>query len=203
MIKNIIFDLAGVLLNLNIERDTKALQSVGLPDYMECLKNPDMLRPLTLYLNGLMEETEFIKSMRPFCRPDVTDGEILWSMDAVLDDIPLARLQRLVELRQHYKVFLLSNLYDSAWRYTIDEFKRQGYTLEDCFDRAFFSQQIHMAKPDPRIFQYVFEQTGILPSETLYFDDTRENIESGHALGLHTCLVPMNQLESCAEYANL
>ena len=102
-----------------------------------------------------------------------------------------------------YKVYLLSNLYDSAWRHTLRVIEEHGYSLDRCFDVAFFSQQIHMAKPDPKIYHYVFEQTGIDPTETLYFDDSRENIESGKALGLHTCLVPMNRIETCEAYQQL
>lgn len=203
MIKNIIFDLAGVLLNLNVERDTQALASVGLPDWLGCLERPELARVLNLYLNGLIGQEEFLPGIRPFCRPDATDDEILYSMDAVLDDIPVTRLERLVELRKHYKVYLLSNLYDTAWRYTKEEFVRRGFTFEQCFDQTFFSQLIHMAKPDPKIFEYVFEQTGIKPEETLYFDDTRANIEGGAKMGLQTCLVPMNQIETTAEWQQL
>lgn len=203
MIKNIIFDLAGVLLNLNVERDTLALQAVGLPDWMGCMAKPDLMRPLNLYLNGLIGQTEFLPMIRPFCRPDATDAEILYSMDAVLDDIPASRLQRLVELRKRYRVFLLSNLYDTAWEYTCREFARQGFTFEQCFDQTFFSQQMHLAKPDPKIYQAVFDATGILPEETIYFDDSRENIEGGKKVGLHAVLVPMNQIETLAEYQQL
>lgn len=203
MIKNIIFDLAGVLLNLNVERDTIALQQVGLPDWMGCQANPELMKTLNLYLNGLVGQTEFLQMIHPFCRPGATDQEILYSMDAVLDDIPVSRLQRLVELRQKYRVFLLSNLYDTAWAYTKREFERQGFTFDQCFDHAFFSQQMHMAKPDPKIYQTVFQATGILPEETIYFDDSRENIESGRRLGLQAVLVPMNQIETLAEFQQL
>lgn len=203
MIKNLIFDLAGVLLNLNVERDTLALKSVGLPDWMGCMANPDLMRPLCLYLNGLIGQSEFLEMIRPFCHPDATDAEILYSMDAVLDDIPISRLQRLVELRKRYRVYLLSNLYDTAWEYTRQEFARQGFTFEQCFDQTFFSQHLHLAKPDPKIYQTVFDATGIVPEETLYFDDTRENVEAGNKLGLHSVLVPMNHIETLAEFQQL
>lgn len=203
MIKNIIFDLAGVLLNLNVERDTIALNAVGLPDWMGCMAKPDLMRPLNLYLNGLIGQEEFLTMIRPFCRPDATDNEILYSMDAVLDDIPVSRLQRLVELRKKYKVYLLSNLYDTAWEYTKREFERQGFTFEQCFDQTFFSQHMHLAKPDPKIYQAVFDATGINPAETIYFDDSRENIEGGTRMGLKSVLVPMNHIEELKEFLDL
>lgn len=203
MIRNIIFDLAGVLLNLNIERDTEALLSVGLPDFDGCIANKGIRIPISLYLNGLSDKETFLKDIRPFCSPEATDAEILASMDAVLDDFPAARLASLVELRKRYQVYLLSNLYDTAWDHTLEQIREEGYTVEQCFDQTFISYMMQLAKPDPRIYQEIFKATGINPEETIYFDDSRENIESGKRLGLQTCLVPMNEIETCKEYQQL
>ena len=81
---NYIFDLAGVIINLDIERDTKALNYIGLPDFEGCLKQPEIAVPTLAYLNGLMPEQEYCETIRPVCRKNVTDEEILWAMDDVL-----------------------------------------------------------------------------------------------------------------------
>ena len=203
MIRNIIFDLAGVLLNLNLERDTEALLSVGLPDFEGCIANREIHGPISRYLYGLSDKAEFLKAIRPFCFPEATDEEILASMDAVLDDIPSSRLAALVELRKHYKVYLLSNLYETAWDLTQQLIRNEGYTVEQCFDEAFISYKMHVAKPNPLIYQKVFEATSIQPEETMYFDDSRDNIEAARKLGIVSCLVPMNEIETCKEYQQL
>lgn len=201
--KNIIFDLAGVILNLNLERDTKALLSVGLPDFAGCVKHPGIVAALLPYLNGLCTKEAFIEAARPFCREDVTDKEILWAMDAVLDDVPLERIEMLLELRKKYRVFLLSNIYVDAWQHTVKQFEKHGYKPEDCFEHLFLSYEMNLAKPDPRIYQQVFAEAGINPDETVYFDDSRENIEAGKALGMHSYLVKMNQLEEAIKECSL
>ena len=203
MIRNIIFDLAGVLLNLNLERDTEALLSVGLPDFEGCITSREIHGPISKYLYGLSDKAEFLKAIRPFCFPEATDEEILASMDAVLDDIPSSRLAALVELRKHYKVYLLSNLYDTAWDLTQELIQKEGYTIEQCFDEAFISYKMRLAKPNPLIYQKVFEATGIKPEETIYFDDSHDNIEAARKLGIISCLVPMNRIETCEEYQQL
>lgn len=195
MIKNIIFDLAGVVLNLDIERDTEALNAVGLPDFVGCLNDPAIATPMVAYLNGLKSREDFCREMRPVCRPGVTDAELLWSMDAVLADIPAARLDHIVELRKTHKVYLLSNIYDSAWQHAVKQVEQAGFTLDECFDHLFLSHEMQLAKPDPRIFQAVIDHTGLLPEETLYFDDTKSNIEMGNSLGFRSVLVPMNRVE--------
>ena len=199
--KNIIFDLAGVVINLNIERDTEALKSVGFPDFAGCIANDAIRVPMMSYLNGLCSKAEFCRIIRPFCRPDATDEEILWSMDAVLDDIPLSRLQTIAELKKTHNVYLLSNIYDTAWQLAVDEMQRHGYRPEDCFDKVFLSYEMQMAKPDERIFAALLEETGANPADTIYFDDTAENIEAGKRLGLTSVLVPMNHLEDVLEDA--
>lgn len=203
MIKNIIFDLVGVVLNMDLERDTMALQAAGLPDFEGCLKRPDIIGPVGDYINGLMEEDVFLERIRPLCKPGVTDDEIHWAMNAVLDDIPESRIKLLLSLRKKYKVYLLSNIYDAAWQHTKAQFAKAGYTPDDCFDKTFLSYEMQLAKPDPRIFQALISDTGIIPEETIFFDDTRSNIESARTLGFHAEVVPMNQLESLPAFQEL
>lgn len=201
--KNIIFDLAGVLLNLDLEEDTRALLYVGLPTFDECLRRPEIAGPACDYLNGIIDEKTFLPLIRPYCKPEATDEEIIWSMNAVLADLPLSRMQRLVELRKHYRVFLLSNLNEKDWFYTQSLIHEAGYQVEDLFERTFISYQMKLAKPDPQIFEEVIKETGIDPAETLYLDDTHSNIEAGMKAGLHSILVPMNKIEKLEEYINL
>ena len=195
MIKNIIFDLAGVVLNLNLERDMKALSDAGLPDFKGCVENPQIAGAMMPYLNGLCSETEFLDNIRPFCKPDANNAEILWAMDAVLDDIPRSRLSKIVELKSRYKVYLLSNIYDKAWQHALRMFEVAGYKTEECFDELFLSYEMSLAKPDPKIYLAVFNATGTKPEETVYFDDSKDNIEMGKKLGMDSRLVKMNCLE--------
>lgn len=197
MIKNIILDLAGVVLNLNLERDTKALNDIGLPDFDECLRRQELRIPLLDYLNGLTSEHDFLNHIRPFCSQSSTNNDILDAMDAVLDDIPKSRLQLIISLRKDYRVFLLSNIYEKAWQYAVERIEEQNHTVEECFEKAFLSYEMMMAKPDPRIFHAVIEATGIIPEETLFLDDTRSNVDVANNLGFNAVLVEMNKLEDC------
>ena len=193
--KNIIFDLAGVLMNLNIKRDTEALNAAGLPDFAGCLANEAIRIPCLAYLNGLMPKAEFFTAIRPVCKTGVTDDEIDWAMNAVLDDIPLSRLQMLVRLRKTHNVYLLSNIYDDAWQHAVREIESKGYTTDECFDHLFLSHEMQLAKPDTRIFQAVIDTVSLKPEETIYYDDSKENIEAARQMGFTSVLVPMNKLE--------
>lgn len=199
MIKNIIFDLAGVVMNLNLERDEKALRAVGLPNFYDFPNYPEICGPTMEYLNGLTSEESFLERIRPCCKVGATDDEIMWAMNAVLDEIPLARIEKIVELKKRYNVYLLSNIYDTAWEHAVNEITSKGYAVEDLFHKTFLSYEMQLAKPDPRIFQSVIDSTGILPEETVYFDDSRENIKAGQVIGLDSRLVKINFLEELLE----
>lgn len=187
-----LFDLGGVLVNYDLQRDTEALQAVGLPLYSQWSQHPELQRVANLYLNGLLPAYDFCRQIRPFCRPGVTDAEIEYSMIAVMADLPRFRLERLAELRRHARVYLLSNINVPTWRYCAEQFRQAGFAVEDCFDRTFLSFELQVAKPDPAIFRHVIAETGLQPEATLYLDDDRKNIQTGRDLGFQTYLVPMN-----------
>ena len=193
--KNYIFDLAGVIINLDLERDTKALNYIGLPDFEGCIQQPEIAVPTLSYLNGLMSEQDYCDTIRPLCREGISDEDILWAMDDVLDVIPESRIQMLLELRKHHKVYLLSNIYDRGWQIATNAFRKHGVEPEDCFDQLFLSHEMQLAKPDPRIFQAVIDATGISPEETIFFDDSRSNIATAKSMGFQAHLAPMNKLE--------
>ena len=202
MIENYIFDLAGVIINLDLERDTKALNYIGLPDFEGCIQQPEIAVPTLSYLNGLMPEQEYCDTIRPLCREGITDEDILWAMDDVLDIIPESRIQMLLELRKQHKVYLLSNIYDRGWQIATNAFRKHGVEPEDCFDQLFLSHEMQLATPDPRIFQAVIDATGISPEDTLFFDDSRSNIATAKSLGFQAHLAPMNNLEEVFEINN-
>ena len=195
MIRNIVFDLAGVVINLDLERDTAALQGIGLPDFEGCIKDKKIAEPMLAYLNGLMEKGEFCDTLRPLCRKGVTDEEMLYAMDAVLDIVPDERIQLILSLKKKYRVFLLSNIYEKAWKYAVAEIEKHGVTVDDLFEKVFLSYEMDLAKPDPRIFLQVIKETGIVPEETLYLDDSQSNIKTGNDIGFISRLVPMNCME--------
>lgn len=194
--RNLIFDLGGVLVNYDLQADARALAGIGLPDYFEwgrILGLTDVCNP---YLNGLMDEAEFCQRLRPFCRPDVTDHEMVHSMMAVMNDLPKSRLDALVRLRSRYQLILLSNINEPTWRYCEQQFHRAGYQVGDCFHHVFLSYQIGLAKPDAAIYAHVLNTVGIEAQASLFLDDTRANVESARQVGIPSWLVPMNSSEA-------
>ncbi len=160
MIKNLIFDLGGVIENLHMDQAEKAFREIGMDLMKSISDDPNIVKAVMNYINGFMSEPEVAAVIRSYCMPDVTDEQIMLAMLAECGDIPVARLEALKSLRSRYKVYLLSNISERFWVDAVQKMNAQGYSPEDCFDRCFLSYEMQLAKPDARIYQQVVCETG-------------------------------------------
>ena len=105
----------------------------------------------------------------------------------MLTEIPDHKKQLLLDLREQGKrLFLLSNTNDMHWTYTVEQLLPMGpWGASDYFEQTFVSYEMHLAKPSEEIYSEVLRQTGIKASETLFIDDSRDNIEAARRLGIH------------------
>ena len=203
MIKNLIFDLGGVIENLHMDQAEKAFRELGMDLMKSISDDSNIVKAVMNYINGFMSEPEVAAVIRPYCMPDVTDEQIMQAMLAECGDTPVARLKALNALRSHYKVYLLSNISERFWVDAVEKMASNGYRPADCFDRCFLSYEMQLAKPDTRIYQQVINDTGIRPEETLYFDDRPENVEAGKVAGFQAVMVETNFLEKTEEWKQI
>ena len=107
-----------------------------------------------------------------------------------LKELPEYKLTLLEELKQKgYRLYLLSNTNPviMSWAFS-PAFSPQGKSIDNYFDKLYLSYQIGYTKPHPEIFRFMFEDSGMIPSETLFIDDGIANIEIGKNLGMKTYL---------------
>ena len=186
MIKNIIFDWGGVLIHLDKARCTEAFRKLGV-EVSDELTNPYGQRAdLMDFEKGLMTLEEFHDTVRRIYAPNLTDEQIDDAWSALLLDIPRYKLEILLELKQHYRLFLLSNTNAVHWKEGRNRFDYKGYKAEDFFDQIFLSHEIHELKPSAEAFLKVAQLAGIKPEETLFVDDLEESCKSAEALGFQT-----------------
>ena len=186
MIKNIIFDWGGVLIHLDRQRCTDTFAQYGV-EVGDELTNPyGHRRDLMNFELGLMSVDEFHDTVRRIYGVQLTDEQIDHAWNALLVGIPTYKLDTLLELRKHYRLFLLSNTNAVHWKEGRKQFEYKGLQMEDYFDQIFLSHEIHELKPSPEAFRKVAEMTDIKPEETLFVDDLEASCKSAEALGFHT-----------------
>lgn len=186
-IKNLIIDFGGVLIDLDRERCIENFRKLGMPDVEEMLHDSHQEGFLLLHEKGLIDAAEFREGIRQRIGKPVSDEAIDEAWNSFLVGIPAYKLDLLLELRQHYVVYLLSNTNDIHWEWSCkNAFPHKGFRVEDYFEQIFLSYRMKMAKPDPEIFERVLAETGIDPAETLFIDDSDANCRTAQALGIST-----------------
>lgn len=190
MIRNVLFDLGGVLIDLDIRRSLLAFDALKQPGVEllssqvteDGLKGGHSSELMEAYQVGAITTRQFLDALLSVCQPGTTDQQLKDAWFAMLLGIREDRKQLLRDLQSHgYNIYILSNINEL----------HVGWTLAHCPEikaakGIFFSNEIHLSKPDPRCYELVLQQTGIQPEETLYIDDLLPNIEAGRQFGLQT-----------------
>ncbi len=190
MVKNLLFDLGGVIMNIRRQNAVDALIKIGMADADSFLGDYAQQGPFLKLEEGAISESEFRNEIRVLIPVDVTDEQIDDAFCHFLLGIPKYRLDALENLHKSYKIYMLSNTNSIMWNSVIsDEFKKAGHDINYYFDGLVTSFEAKCVKPDAKIFNSVVENFNIKPEETIFFDDSQANIDAAAALGFKTAYV--------------
>lgn len=185
--RNLIFDLGGVIINLDPQRTVEAFANLaGMPP--EALK-PWMNEPFFhAFEKGAMSDAAFRAQVRQALSVSCADEEIDHAWNAMLLDIPPARLQLLRSLAAHHRLFLLSNTNTIHFRSFQAQVKNVSGldSLQAYFEQTYYSHQLRMRKPDTEIYQHVLADAGLTAAETLFLDDNEANLAGARRVGIQT-----------------
>jgi len=186
-IDTIIFDLGGVILNLDPQKTIEAFANItGLS--AEQLLEHSQEPVFKQYEKGEVSSDEFRNGLKEIFHVNVKDSVLDNAWNAMLLDLPLDRLEMIGRLRPKLKTFVLSNT-NEIHIAAFDEIVTQatsGKIIQDYFDTVYYSHKVGMRKPSREIFEMVVNKNGLEKSNTLFIDDTLEHIETAKKIGLHT-----------------
>lgn len=189
-IKNIVFDMGGVLVDLDRQRCIDSFLALGYPAEELALNNYSQPGIFGLLESGAVGPREFCDHVREKTgREQLTDAQIAAAFNSFVVGLPVYKLQMLLELRRRFSVYMLSNTSAVMFPEICDTcFTQQGLSFDDYFDRAFLSFEMGCIKPDEEIFRKMIAQSGMIPGQTLFIDDSRANVETASRLGFRTYL---------------
>jgi len=136
---------------------------------------------------GAISSEEFRRTIKNHYQVPPTDAAIDDTWNALLVDIPLQRIQLLEDIRNQYRIFLLSNSNEIHYQHYQKDFrKKTGFQdFDDLFERSYFSFQLHLSKPGKEIFEFVLKDSMLDPAQTLFIDDTLKHIQAARDLGIN------------------
>jgi len=187
-IKNIIFDFGGVIINIDPKRTINALKELKLYNSEKLFTDLSTTHLLHKYELGLISDSEFIMNIKQNCAPETQTHQIVQAWNAMLLDIPYQRINLLKKLRNDYRIYLLSNTNHLHYTHYVIDFEKAtgGLKFNEFFNKAYFSFEIKMRKPSIEIYKHVLNDPGLVPEETLFIDDSIENIDTAKMLNLKT-----------------
>ncbi len=184
-IKNIIFDIGGVLVDLDKDRCISAFEEIGFPQASELI---DLYHPAEFFNQlerGAISGDECCDTIREMAgNSDITNDDIREAYCAFLGGIPVAKLRLMRSLREAgYKIYALSNITEIVISRIYEFLAADGHDKDYYFDKMFLSFEMKALKPDREIFDMVIVQSGVVPEQTLFLDVSMRNVGMGREVG--------------------
>jgi glucose-1-phosphatase len=202
MIQNIIFDLGGVLLNLDFETPLRAFQKFNrdgqIADLRQFLSDPVFIG----FETGDVTPAQFRKRVRQILgNPLLSDTEIDTAWCSMLREVPAEKVSLLKRLSGKYRLFLYSNTNTiHIPHFTREFFEQHHIGWESLFEKTFYSHEINDRKPLLSGYLKVLSMAGINPEETLFVDDLEQNIVAASQSGMKVLhYIPGTDLEEALE----
>jgi putative hydrolase of the HAD superfamily len=187
-VKNIIFDLGGVLLNIDVSITEKAFRDLGVDHFSEMFTQHHSNDLFVQLETGSISPEAFYETFRKGTNTNLSDESIKKAWNALLLDFRIPSLTWLESIKDKYRIFLFSNTNQIHHDAFIESYKQLtgNGDFDAFFEKAYYSQNLGMRKPNPEPFLHILKEQQLVANETLFIDDTIKNIETAKSLGLQT-----------------
>ncbi len=185
-VKNIIFDLGGVILNIDNRITEREFVALGAGDFGRNFGHGFAASFFKEYEVGTISDEQFIASLKKMVDRTLTDAAVINAWNALLLDFPPERIALLDQLKKKFRIFLFSNTnalhLDALYNIYSNTFGK-GH-LNDHFEKAYYSHIMGLRKPDISSYRFIVDENKLEAAETLFVDDALINVEGARAAGL-------------------
>ena len=187
MIRNLIFDFGNVLFDLDLNRIPQNFSRLLGHQYPAAMERLHRDHIFELYETGGLSTADFVETLRHAADPPLTETQVVEAWNSIFLEMPSRRFEMLLQLRQQYNVFLLSNINDLHERWIADYMARE-HNIRDFeatyFDGVYYSHLIRLRKPSREIYEYILADAELVPEECVFFDDLEINVEAARQAGI-------------------
>jgi HAD superfamily hydrolase (TIGR01509 family) len=185
-VHTVIFDLGGVLLNLDPDRTRRAMVDLGIGHFEQLFTVHKATELFNRLETGGVEPRLFVDTLiREADRP-VTAIQVVDAWNAMLLDYRQDSLRFIEQLKQKRHVLLFSNtnaIHYEAFQLSLRE-TTPWRRMEDLFHTAYFSHILGRRKPEPTAYEAIVEEQELDPAATLFIDDNLQNVLGARTAGL-------------------
>lgn len=183
--KAVLFDLGGVLIDIDYHATERAFEQLGVSDFKERYTQLAQNELFDRFECGEISPQHFVNLVLPFTQSGTSPNQVVAAWNAMLGSFPLEKISLLERLSTTTPLFMLSNTNElhlievkRAWQ------KVTTQPMQHFFSAIYLSHEIGKRKPHPETFIWVCEQMGFEPADVLFIDDSPQHIEGATQAGL-------------------
>jgi putative hydrolase of the HAD superfamily len=184
----ILFDLGGVILNLDYNRTIAAFKNLGRESFESLYSQAQQNAIFDRLETGEISETYFRDYLISFLGNEVNHEMVDQAWNAMLLDLPQERIDFLRTLKKEYKIYLFSNtnaIHLRKFQEIIQHQYGDAKLLEAVFDKTYYSHIIQKRKPNAAAFEYILKDLGLKAEEVVFVDDSIQHVEGANSVGIN------------------
>lgn len=202
MIKNLIFDLGGVVITLDPNEAYSRFEKLGISDARQQMGVYGQTGIFKAVEDGTIDAHTFCCELAKQAKvksdlfandadPCYDYKDAQWAWMGYVKEVPLDRLNNLLALKEEYNVCLLSNTNPFIMNWAESEqFSGDGHSISHYFHELFCSYRLKDYKPSVSIYEKVLQQSGFVAGESIFIDDGPKNVQIAESIGIHGLIVP-------------
>jgi len=184
-IKSVIFDLGGVIYDVDYHKTINAFKALGMDRFEEIYAKAGQSDLFNDLEEGKISRAVFVERIKNLSRHDMTSSQIFNAWNGMLLGFMPDALACLKRLRSTYRIFLLSNTNEIH----IQEIEKRVGTaffsdFYSLFEKVYLSHELGLRKPHTDVFNYILKEKGLKANETLFIDDSIHHVEGAIKAGL-------------------
>ena len=190
-IRNIILDLGGVVLDINYNLTRDAFIKLGFGDFETIYSQLKQELIFDLFETGNIRAADFRDVIRNYAEKNFTDSEIDTAWNAMIIGLPENRVAFLRKLKEHFRLFLLSNtneIHEKELTQKITSAFGKNI-LPELFEKIYYSHHDGIRKPNVEIFKKILQENKVVAGETLFIDDSPQHVQGALQAGLYALLL--------------
>jgi putative hydrolase of the HAD superfamily len=187
MIKNIIFDFGGVILPIDTSKTAQEFEKLGLSNFEALYSLKKQEQFFDDFEKGKISAQNFRNEIRKQYSRPLSDEEIDFAWNALLGELNPERFSFLTELKDRYKIFLLSNtntIHHAAFTRALNHTFGKG-NFEGLFEKTYYSFHTKFRKPEKQIYELVIKENFLRPAECVFIDDNLANAKAAQDAGMN------------------
>jgi HAD superfamily hydrolase (TIGR01509 family) len=190
----IIFDLGGVVIDLDYEATIRAFQGLGSENFQTLYSQALQSDLFDRYETGQISSLHFINKLKELLPQQLTPNQIVAAWNAMIQEFQPEKLRFLEEIKKTHTTALLSNTNDLHIDFVRRKLSKVSEkSLENYFHYTFLSHEIQIRKPNEHVFQFACQKMNISPEKVLFIDDSIQHVEGAKKAGLNAILFPQNE----------